>query len=320
MLLSKIEGAQCWTAETYAKQESFIDINDVFDASEDSPSENFNVYDEQGPTLKKLALRITNICEHGQGFVVLKGLSLEKFPETILLKFYLALSSQIGLLVSQNFNGDKVVPVSNKMLGRLSDRNVRAYNTNQGLNFHSDSADITGLLCICNSQEGGDSLVVSAANIHNLLLAEYKEFLSIFYHGFIYDSRGEEAAGLMPAFRNSVFHYSDDKKLSCRFYLADYILPGLKKVGFKPSETELRALDIFTRLCMDPKNYISFKLDSGDIVFYGNNTVLHGRTPFESQPTESENRLLYRVWINPHVSRAFPEDFAKFRFGYDDQV
>ncbi|RAI70260.1 hypothetical protein DOZ80_11785 [Pseudomonas fluorescens] len=59
---------------------------------------------------------------------------------------------------------------------------------------------------------------------------------------------------------------------------------------------------------------------SGDIVFYGNNSTLHARTSFVSSPNKATNRLLHRVWINPHEHRSFPEDFAKYRFGYDDQI
>lgn len=61
-------------------------------------------------------------------------------------------------------------------------------------------------------------------------------------------------------------------------------------------------------------------LAPGDIVFYGNNAALHARTPFVDSPYGSMNRLLHRVWINPHEHRAFPDDFAKFRFGYDNQI
>ncbi|ALI01118.1 MULTISPECIES: TauD/TfdA family dioxygenase [Pseudomonas] len=319
MLLDKVEGRHCWTAKTYEAKESFLKLSDFFEGELEGLLGSSDALLENHGALRHLAARITNICESGQGFAVLKGLSPEDYSEAQLLRFYLSLSSQIGLLVSQNHNGDKVVTVSNKMSGTLSDLNVRAYNTSQGLNFHSDSSDITGLLCIHNSQEGGDSLVVSAGNIHNLILAEHKEFLSLFYHGFLYDSRGEEAPGLPPAYRNSVFYYQDTK-LSCRFYLTDYILPGLEKMSLKPSKAELDALALFTRLCEDPRNYISFKMAPGDIVFYDNNAALHARTPFVSNPHEATNRLLHRVWINPHKHRAFPEDFAKYRFGYDDQI
>lgn len=319
MLLEKVEGAHCWAANTYEAKESFLELNDFFKGELVRLPGSSDASLEDNEALIRLAARITDICENGQGFAVLRGLSPEGYSEIQRLDFYLALSRRIGSLISQNYKGEKVVTVSNKMLGTLSDLNVRAYNTCQRLNFHSDSSDITGLLCMHNSQEGGDSLVVSASNIHNLILAEHKEFLSLFYHGFLYDSRGEEASGLPPAYRNSVFHYQNSR-LSCRFYLTDYILPGLEKMGLKPSRTELEALALFTRLCEDPRNYISFKMASGDIVFYDNNAVLHARTPFVSTLQESTNRMLYRVWINPHEYREFPEDFAKYRFGYDSQI
>ncbi|MBK5413966.1 TauD/TfdA family dioxygenase [Pseudomonas sp. TH31] len=319
MLLNKMEGRHCWTSKTYDSKESLLKLSDFFVGEWHALLETSDTSFESHDAIRDLAVCITDICESGQGFAVLKGLSTQDYSEEQLLRFYLALSSRIGTLVSQNHKGDKVVSVSNKMSGTLADLNVRAYNTDQGLSFHSDSSDITGLLCIHNSQEGGDSLVVSAGNIHNLILAEHKEFLSLFYHGFLYDNRGEENLGLPPAYRNSVFYHKDNK-LSCRFYLSDYVLPGLEKMRLKPSKAELDALALFTRLCEDPANYVSFKMEPGDIVFYDNNATLHARTPFVSSPNVATNRLLHRVWINPHEHRVFPEGFAKYRFGYNDQI
>ncbi|MGY2261103.1 TauD/TfdA family dioxygenase [Pseudomonas sp. SDO55104_S430] len=319
MLLDIIEGSHCWTAATYAQQDSFLNLSDVFNGNFETLIKSGIASLEIDHLLNGLATRITDICERGQGFAVLKGLSPDDYSEEQMLRFYLLLAGRIGKLVSQNHGGDKVVTVSDKKSGTLADLNVRAYNTNQGLNFHSDSSDITGLLCINNSQEGGESLVVSAGNIHNLILAEYKEYLALFYHGFLYDSRGEEEVGMPPAYRNSVFHYRDST-LSCRFYLADYILPGLEKMKLKPSCAELQAIEIFSKLCEDPKNHISFKMDAGVIVFYDNNTALHARRPFISNSSQLTRRLLHRVWINPHEHRSFPEGFAKYRFGYDDPI
>lgn len=109
------------------------------------------------------------------------------------------------------------------------------------------------------------------------------------------------------------------EKLSCRFYLSDYILPGLNKLGLLQSSTERRALELFRQLCADPRNHISFKMQAGDIVFYSNNTILHARKSFISSKDQLSDRLLHRVWINPFHKRSFPEGFAKYRFGYDNQ-
>ncbi|MCQ3000757.1 TauD/TfdA family dioxygenase [Pseudomonas syringae] len=314
MLMNQIKNSVAWTSKTFDYDKSFLHVHEFLPALVNGFDNDDFLFRQ---ALKGLADRVVNICEDGQGVVVLRGLDTIYCTDTKLLDFYKKLCALIGSLVSQNSNGDKVVSVSNKRAGNLLDKNVRAYNTDQALNFHSDSADITGLLCINNSQQGGESMVVSAATIHNLILADHKELLGIFYHGFIYDARGEEIIGSSPAYRNSVFHYGD-KKLSCRFYLSDYIVPGLRKLGLSLSEIERHALEVFSGLCDQPTNHISFKMGRGDIVFYSNNTVLHARQPFVSTSNSNTDRLLYRTWINPYEHRSFPKDFAKYRFGYDN--
>jgi len=313
MLMNISSGPSVWCSSTFEKKESFLDIREYLSAVHQGLDTDEVI---KSQALRDMASRVVDICERGQGVAVLRGLDIKAHAKSELVEFYANLCSLMGGVVSQNRNGDKLVSVSNKRMGSLSDSNVRAYDTDQGLSFHSDSSDITGLLCINNSQSGGDSMVVSAGHIHNLILSDHREFLALYYNGFLYDARGEETSG-SPAYRNSVFYFAESR-LSCRFYLADYISPGLEKLGLSLSETERSALQLFADLCADPENHISFKMMPGDIVFYSNNAVLHARQPFRSCANPDEDRLLYRTWINPHDFRSFPADFAKYRFGYDN--
>lgn len=259
---------------------------------------------------------IIDRCENGVGFVILRGINAKDYSRSALKSIFYNFCNISGDIVKQNSNGETICEVTDFNKGKMKDSNVRAYLTNEALGFHSDSSDILALFCEKASSIGGDSLVVSAVTIHNQILEKYSEYLSLFYTGFFYDDRGQEAIGKLPAYRNPVFTFYENK-LSCRYYLVNYIEPAYKKLGIDMSPFEKNALEIFNSIAEDPNNYISFRMEEGDMIFYSNNNVLHGRTAYDDLSHEnSQRRRLYRVWLNPYKPRKLPEDFARYRFGY----
>src|SRR3546814_12732703 len=54
-----------------------------------------------------------------------------------------------------------------------------------------------------------------------------------------------------------------------------------------------------------------FRLSPGDMVFYNNLVVYHGRTPFTDDPAARADRLLYRLWFAPANTRPLPESYRE---------
>ena len=48
---------------------------------------------------------------------------------------------------------------------------VRGYETNAYLPYHTDAGDVVGLLCLRRSLEGGLSSIVSSTTVHNEILS-----------------------------------------------------------------------------------------------------------------------------------------------------
>ena len=72
-----------------------------------------------------------------------------------------------------------------------SDPNTRIYQTHERQTFHTDSADIVGLLCLQDAKKGGDSLLVSAEAIYNRVRMECPDLLERLFDLIAIDRRGE---------------------------------------------------------------------------------------------------------------------------------
>ena len=259
------------------------------------------------PTLAELVREL----EFGRGFAVLRGVPTD-LPEPELYRLYAGLVAHMGTAVSQNARGELISHVTDYGKGDLSDNSVRIYETNAVVPFHTDSSDITGLLCLRPAAEGGASLLASSATIHNRLLERHRELLGVYYSGFVYDRRTEEESGETPYYRNPVFGYFDDV-LSCRYYIRHYIDSAQQKSGLPLTEVETLALDLFEEIAETESNQVRMELRIGDLQFVNNNIVVHARTAYRDGP--DQRRDLLRIWFNTPYARKMPAWFAKFRFG-----
>ena len=94
-----------------------------------------------------------------------------------------------------------------------SDPNARLYQTRERMDFHTDvlPVDLLGLFCMRTAKSGGESKVVSALTIHNVLRDERPDLLETLYGLFHLDWRGEEPQGEKPFFRIPMFSERDGK-------------------------------------------------------------------------------------------------------------
>ncbi|CAM5249331.1 hypothetical protein SXANM310S_04295 [Streptomyces xanthochromogenes] len=266
------------------------------------------------PTVKRRLEGIVDELEFGRGFAVLRGLPVEKWTVEDAKLVYWGIGLHLGTPVSQNAAGELMAHVRDHSEGELGDPSVetRAYRTRSELPFHTDSADIVGLLCLRNSGRGGESTLASSMTIYNHLLAHHRELLGLYYRGFVYDRRAENAGDEIPYYRNSVYGYFDGL-LNCRFYMTHYIESATVKSGIPLSDIERHALELFQEIGSMEEHCLTMKLRTGDIQLLNNNVVVHGRSAFQDEP--GRRRDLLRLWLNTRKARKYPDDFAAFRFG-----
>ena len=72
------------------------------------------------------------------------------------------------------------------------------------------------------------------------------------------------------------------------------IPPHNAKTLSKLQQASLQSLEEISK---EENNTLSYDLQPGDIVFFDNHRILHGRTVFEDYEDENKRRFLLRTWI-----------------------
>ena len=248
-----------------------------------------------GACLPALADKLENGC----GFMVLRGLPVQRYDDNALKSVYYGIGLHLGTPVRQNPRGDLLGEV--QAVGDPADKRTRVYETNLYLPYHSDPSDVVGLLCVRRAREGGLSALVSVARIYNEILAKYPQYLGLYYRTYYFEHLCEPRPSLSPIFS---FH---EGKLSCR-YLRQYLELGSEIMGMPLSKVEIEALDLFDQLMHDPDIRLAMMLEPGDLQFANNYAVLHSRNGFEDHEDPAQRRRMLRLWLKmPNARKLAPE-------------
>src|SRR5574343_213905 len=238
--------------------------------------------------------------ENGRGFLVLRGLPVERYTEEEINILYYGIGLHMGVPVRQNPKGDLLGLVMN--VGDVTKKTTRVYETNLYLPYHSDPSDVVGLLCVRKAKAGGLSSLVSVARIYNEILAHHPEYLGLYYRMFYFEHLCEPQPSLSP-----IFSYHEGK-LSCR-YLRQYLELGHEIMKQPLSRVELAALDLFDEVMHDPAIRLDMMLEPGDIQFANNYAVLHSRNAFEYHEDPTQRRQLIRLWLKMANARELAPEF-----------
>jgi hypothetical protein len=249
---------------------------------------------------------------HGIGFEVLRGLPIDRYDVRFAATIFCGVGAHLGSARSQNAQGHILGHVRDVGLSS-KDPNTRIYQTAERQSFHTDSADIVGLLCLRDAQEGGLSLLVSALSIYNRMRAECPELLERLFDPIATDRRGEVPPGAKPFMEIPVLNWHAGHLTV--FYQRQYIESAQRfDEAMRLSEEHIAALDYFDRLAESPDMHVSMRLAPGDMQFVYNHSQLHDRTSFVDWPDPSRRRHLLRLWLSPTGDRELPECFTQ-RYG-----
>src|SRR5215212_2829490 len=264
------------------------------------------------PTLGPRLHGILDEVMNGRGFVLIKGLPVERWGRQEAAIAFLMIGVQLGNLRMQNAEGHLLGHVRD--LGRSSsDPNTRIYQTRERQTHHTDSCDVVGLMCLQQAKSGGLSSLVSSTTIFNEMRRRRPDLLSVLMQPIETDRRGEVPEGSKPYFNISVFNYHDG--LVSAIYQRQYIESARRFHEVPPlSPLQIEALDLLDQLANDPKLNLMMELEPGDIQLLHNHTILHDRTAFEDYPDPERKRHLLRLWLAPPGARPLPEVYAE-RFG-----
>ena len=261
-----------------------------------------------GPRLHELLDEVLN----GRGFVLIRGLPVERWSRRQAAIAFLAIGVHLGDLRMQNAAGHLLGHVRD--LGRSSDDpNTRIYQTRERQTHHTDSCDVVGLMCLQTAKSGGLSSLVSSTTIFNEMRRRRPDLLSVLLQPIETDRRGEVPAGSKPYFDIPVFNYHEG--LVSAIYQRQYIESARRFPGVAPLTTlQIEALDLLDHLADDPTLNLTMQLHPGDIQLVHNHTILHDRTAFQDYPQPERKRHLLRLWLAPVGARRLPDVYAE-RFG-----
>lgn len=248
----------------------------------------------------------------GHGFEVLRGLPVGEYSQETAAAIFCGIGAHLGSARSQNAQGHILGHVRN-IGADPNDPNARIYQTNARQTFHTDSADIVGLMCLREAKEGGDSLLVSAEAIYNRMRAIRPDLLALLFDPIATDRRGEVPDGMEPFMTIPPLSWHDGKLTV--FYQRQYIDSAQRfPDAMRLTPEHVEALDLFDTLANDPDLHLTMRLEPGDMQFVYNHAQLHDRTGFTDWPDPAQRRHLFRLWLSPAGDRELPEVF-KQRYG-----
>jgi len=261
-----------------------------------------------GPRLQLLLNEVLN----RRGFVLIKGLPVERWSQQQAAIAFLIIGVHLGHLRMQNAEGHLLGHVRDMGLSS-TDPNTRIYQTRERQTHHTDSCDVVGLLCLRAAKSGGLSNLVSSTTIFNEMRRRRPDLLRVLLEPIETDRRGEVPEGAKPYFTIPVFNYYEG--LVSAKYQRQYIESARRFPGVAPlTRQQVEALDLLDQLANDPQLNLLMELEPGDIQLVHNHTILHDRTAFEDYPEPHRKRHLLRLWLAPVEARRLPEVYAE-RFG-----
>lgn len=232
----------------------------------------------------------------GLGLLQIKGFPVDRYSKDAASLIFWGLGMHFGAPWAQNNRGHLLGDVINEGKS-LDDPSARGYQTTATLNMHTDGADLVALLFLKQADVGGESTVVSALSIYNLLAQRNPEALAILVSkSWCIDWRNEQKEGDLPYHRGPLFT-DVNGQVSC-FALTPYVRSAQRfpEVPRLTAE-EIAALDAFDAASEDPSLLVTFKQEAGDIFFLNNHFHAHGRSSFVDADDLNERRHLRRLWL-----------------------
>lgn len=234
----------------------------------------------------------------GRGFVLIHGFPVEFLDETLTELAYVGLGTHLGRPVGQNASGDRLTHIRDERLPPGPGK-VRLYRTRERQDFHTDGADIIGLLCLHRARSGGQSRIVSSHTIYNEMLRTRPDLLDVLYQPFWWDRQDEHAPGESPWF---VLPPLNDINGTPRLFYIGWYLRDAQRHADVPrlTEAQLEAMALVEQMANDPSLHLEMDFAPGDIQLLNNGVILHSRDAYEDDDDPALRRHLLRLWLAAH--------------------
>lgn len=243
----------------------------------------------------------------GRGFVLIRGVPVEGLPERRLKALYWGIGQYIGIPIPQNDAAEYLVHIRDQGLD-FANPEVRGYQTSAKLDYHSDSSDVVGLLCVRPAKDGGISTLVSAAAVYNEAVRRRPDLVGVFEASWWWDRRKKDLS--VSFFECRIFAVENNTLTS---YYGRGHLESASRGPDVPALTaqQIEALDLLDEITNEPAFVLNMHFRPGDIQFLNNYKVWHARTDYVDWPEPDRKRDLYRLWLTVRGELDLPTDFAE---------
>ena len=230
----------------------------------------------------------------GRGFVLIRGLPVERLSQADAAAVYWAIGLHLGTPVPQNFQGELLTSVRDTGADP-NDPSTRLYKTRAEQDFHTDGADIIGLLCLRTSKSGGESRIVSSVTVYNEIVRRRPDLAPVLFGDFYwhYFEPNMEA----PVYFTRPICAERGGSLNTSF-IPWYIRRAQELPDVPPlSAPQSEAIELIEATANDPALYLDMEFRPGDIQLLKNSVILHKRTKYEDWDEPERKRHLLRLWL-----------------------
>jgi hypothetical protein len=249
--------------------------------------------------------------QDGIGVVLVRGLPVRDMGKAESAAAYWLLGLHLGDAVSQNTAGETLVDVRDTGAS-AADHNTRLYKTRADLTFHTDGADIIGLLCLRKSKSGGVSRICSSVYVYNEVVRRRPDLVPLMELVYQHHAHGQFGVSGPKTFGYPIVTRTDDvfRMLLLLWYIRNAASDFPEIAPLSDKQREL--LDLLEAIPLEPGAALDMNFQEGDMQFLKNSVILHARTEFEDFEAEDEKRHLLRLWL---TTRDFADGDESLRAG-----
>jgi hypothetical protein len=234
--------------------------------------------------------------EHGLGFVLLRGVPVRELGKQAAGLAYTWLGLQLGTPVSQNTDGDLLGHVRDTGASPR-DHDVRLYKTRAELAFHTDGADIIGLLCLRSGRSGGVSRIASSVAVFNEIVRRRPDLAPLLLRTYRHHAHGQNGPDGPKTFGLPIVALDGPvfRMLLLTWYIRNAAQDFPELAALDDAQREL--LDLLEAIPLEPGFALDMHFQPGDVQLLKNSVILHARTEYEDWEDPDEKRHLLRLWL-----------------------
>lgn len=319
-ILQSIDGAAAWTGSELAKSDEWmyrLDDAERADAlrvaaavrADGRAVTELRVDDFPLGSLGTAAKRWRETLHRGRGFVLVRGLPIDRMSEAEAAAVYWLLGQQLGSPVPQNLANEVLTDIRDTGADP-DDPSTRLYKTRAEQDFHTDGADIIGLLCLKTSKSGGQSRIVSSVTVYNEVLRRRPDLAPVLFKDFYWHYFEPQ----LPAPIHFVRPICAIRGGTLNTAFIPWYIRRAQELPDVPPMTPEQHAAVATveSTANDPSLYLDMDFYSGDIQWLKNSVILHKRTAYEDWDDLANKRHLLRLWL---AAPDFEDGDAQLRRG-----